>query len=138
MKYFRTLRNLLGICFLAPALAQAFGEISIQNIGFEEFPPFKYKVSGTVKNETGETREVALRAQVVFYDEAAPKGDLPVRVLSKDRTIVLRASETRNIEVFLFKEGRMPDTRLRAQPQIRIHYQRLWLNRYEDIRKSKS
>ena len=109
------------------------GEISILDVKVQEKPPFQYKVHGTVVNETAQDREVVLRAQVVLYDLTAPKGDLPVRVLRKDITVILKASEKRNVEMTLIHEGRMPDVRFRIEPLLRMRRQRLWIFPYEDL-----
>ncbi len=128
--------KILGITVLLFAgfvsTLKAFGEVSVDNVSLQQTQPFQYKVTGKVVNATEEPREVVLRAQAVFYDETAPKGDLPIRVLRKDITLVLRASETREVQAVLFEEGRLPDVRFRVEPELRIRRQRLWLNRYED------
>lgn len=111
----------------------AVGEISVQNVRLQDKPPFQYKVRGTVVNETAQDREVVLRAQVVMYDQTAPQGDLPVRVLRKDKTIILKASESREVEMTVIQEGRMPDVRFRAEPVLRVRRQRLWIINYEDL-----
>ena len=111
----------------------ALGEISILNVHIQETPPFQYIVRGTVVNETAQEREVVLRAQAVMYDQTAPKGDLPIRVLRKDKTLILRPSEKREVEMTLIHEGRMPDVRFRVEPVLRIRRQRPWLFSYEDL-----
>ncbi len=124
-------------CFFAAAPLFAVGEISVLDIHLQEKPPFQYIVRGTVVNETQQDREVVLRAQVVMYDQTAPKGDLPVRVLRKDKTIILKGSEKREVEMTVIQEGRMPDVRFRAEPVLRIRRQRLWIINYEDLHAKK-
>lgn len=118
--------------FTAVSALYAAGEVSVQQVRIEDAPPFQYKVIGEVENTTAEPREVVLRAQAVIYDKSSPQGDVPIHVLRKDMTIVLRASEKRTVETVLFKEGRLPDVRLRIKPELRVRRQRLWMNTYED------
>ncbi len=106
--------------------ARAEGEILIKNISLEELPPFQYKVKGLVSNNTGQAREVVLRGEVVVYDRSAPKGDVPVRVLRRDSTIVLKAREKRIVTLDFLLEGRMPDVPLRNQPVLRVRRQKPW------------
>lgn len=127
---------LFSFCLLASSIFAA-GEIDIQNVGVQDKPPFQYIVRGTVINTTTQDREVVLRAQVVMYDQTAPKGDLPVRVLRKDQTIILKASEQRVVELPVMQEGRMPDVRFRVEPVLRIRRQRPWLFSYEDLHAKK-
>ncbi len=122
---------LFGYFLAAPLFG--IGEISILDIKVHNKPPFQYKVQGTVVNETDHDREVVLRAEAVMYDETAPKGDLPVRVLRKDTTVILKAAEKRNVEITLIHEGRMPDVRFRVEPVLRVRRQRLWIFPYEDL-----
>jgi hypothetical protein len=114
--------------FMAAFAAQAFGvgEIHIDGVGIQEKPPFQYFLNGTVSNQTTDIREVVLRGQVVFYDRTAPKGDLPVRVLRKDITLILRPSESRNVQMQFFLEGNLPKTPLRVEPVLRQRRQRIW------------
>ena len=104
----------------------------MDDIELQQDPPFQYKVIGEVINKTAEAREVVLRAQVVFFDQSSPKGDIPVHVLRKDMTVILRGSEKRNVAAVLFQEGHPPDVRYRIEPELRIRRTRLWMNRYED------
>lgn len=124
---------LILACLLTTVPVFAAGEINILDVKVLEKPPFQYKVQGTVVNETDHAREVVLRAEVVMYDETAPKGDLPVRVLRKDMTVILKAAEKRNVELTLIQEGRMPDVRFRVEPILRMRRQRLWIFPYENL-----
>ena len=124
---------LVLFCLFSSESLFAFGEISVRNVRLQDKPPFQYIVRGTVVNETDHDREVVLRAQVVMYDQTAPKGDLPVRVLRKDKTIILKASESREVEMNVIQEGNMPDVRFRAEPVLRVRRQRLWIVNYEDL-----
>lgn len=130
-------KNFLGVLIFIFSTSFAFGagEISIQNVHLQDKPPFQYVVRGIVANETAEAREVVLRAQVVMYDQTAPQGDLPVRVLRKDQTIILKPSEKRQVALTVIQEGRMPDVRFRAEPVLRVRRQRPWLFPYEDLNK---
>lgn len=123
----------IAAVFLISAPLFGAGEISVVNVHLQDKPPFQYIVRGTVVNETAQDREVVLRAQVVMYDQTAPQGDLPVRVLRKDKTIILKASESREVEMKVIQEGRMPDVRFRAEPVLRVRRQRLWIVNYEDL-----
>lgn len=123
----------IAAVFLMSAPLFGAGEISVVNVCLQDKPPFQYIVRGTVVNETAQDREVVLRAQVVMYDQTAPQGDLPVRVLRKDKTIILKASESREVEMKVIQEGRMPDVRFRAEPVLRVRRQRLWIVNYEDL-----
>lgn len=127
----------LLVCWAAPGLG-AFEEVTVQDVHLKDHPPFEYRVSGKVINQTAEPREVVLRAQALLFDASAPKGDLPVHAYRKDMTIVLKPSETREVEAVFVKEGKFPDLRARIEPVLRIRRQRLWMNRYEDIELKKS
>lgn len=119
--------------FLSLVLALSFssglhaaGEIVIDGISLEQDPPDHYYVIGTVVNATNEPREVILRAQVLFYDNAVPKGDLPVIVLRKDKTMILKAQEKKTLRIPILKEGVLPRLDLRVEPQLRLRRQRVW------------
>ncbi len=104
----------------------ALGEIQVESVRIETQSPGNYWLVGTVRNTTSEAREVTLRAQIVFFDRAAPEGDLPVALLRKDRTEILRAGEAREVRVTLLNEGTPPRGDLRLEPLLRIRRQRLW------------
>lgn len=104
----------------------AAGEIAIENVAVERKTSSQYVLSATVINQSPEPREVILRAQISFYDKAAPKGDLPVAVLRKDVTVVLRKEENRRLAVDLVEEGPKEKGSIRLEPSLRIRRQRPW------------
>lgn len=117
--------TLWGLTFFLP-VAAAMGEIQIDSLAVQEYPPHHYDVSAMMNNKTAETREVVLRAQLFFFEQAAPPGDLPVMILRKDETVVLKAGKRRSITVKLIHEGKLPKGSLRMEPEIRIRRQRVW------------
>lgn len=125
----KTIRFYIGIIaalFLSTPLLLAAGEIQIESISMEEKSVHHYVLTGQVINSSASPRDVILRAQVSFYDRAAPKGDLPVMVLRKDMNIVLRAGESRKVEATFLNEGDAPRGAVRAEPALRIRRQRPW------------
>ena len=109
-----------------PRPAQAVGEIKIEKVGLRTFSPDHYFVTGQVSNTTQDSREVVLRAQVLFYEKGSPKGDIPAMILRKDRTLVLRPLETRKVKTRLLNEGDLPRSELRLEPVLRVRRQRPW------------
>ncbi len=114
----------LLVSFSAPLFA--IGEISIENVVMQEIPPFRYQVTGTIRNASNETREVVLRGQIVVYDRGVRKGDVPLRVLRRDVTIILKNLEERQITVDFVTEGRLPDVATRTEGFLRMRRQRVW------------
>jgi hypothetical protein len=112
--------------FLGIAELSAAGEINLSAPMLEQEPPDHYYVLGSVTNTTDKTREVILRAQVLFYDKAVPKGDLPVIVLRKDMTLILKPREKKELRIPILKEGFLPRLDLRVEPQLRLRRQRVW------------
>ena len=112
--------------FSGPSLLWAVGEIQVEGVSVDVAAPGRYVLSGTIRNRTEDPREVTFRAQVTAYDKSSPKGDVPVIVIRKDQTIILRPREKRKIEVTLFDEGIPPEGSLRYEPMIRVRRQRLW------------
>lgn len=124
-----------SVCFLIAYLLFSFlevpelraaGEINLSAPALEQEPPDHYYVLGSATNTTGKTREVILRAQVLFYDKAVPKGDLPVIVLRKDVTLILKPQEKRELRIPILKEGFLPRLDLRVESQLRLRRQRVW------------
>ncbi len=112
--------------FLGSRGLSAAGEINLSAPTLEQEPPDHYYVLGEVTNTTDKTREVILRAQVVFYDKAVPKGDLPVMVLRKDMTLILKSKEHKELRIPILKEGFLPRLDLRVEPELRLRRQRIW------------
>lgn len=119
---------LLAIFFLGVCLELvASDDIQISDVSIETKAALRqYVLHGTVKNHSAEPREVILRGQIVFYDKAVPKGDLPVMILRKDMTLVLRASEARTANIDLLNEGAVPKGSLRLVPSLRTRRSRPW------------
>ena len=129
MTPFRLTFFVSAIFFLAaarPLPAATAAEVRIEGVGFEAKSPSHYVVRGTVSNETAESRDLILRAQMTFYDKAAPRGDVPAAVLRKDIAIVLKAGETRALEIPMIEEGTHPKGSFRVEPSIRIRRSREW------------
>ena len=114
--------------FLALFFASALyaGDVHVDKIRYEEKKANFYVLSGTLTNDGGSPREAVVRGQLTFYDKASPKGDVPVAVVRKDITVVLRTGEIRNLEIPLYNEGRMPAGSFRAEPMLRIRREREW------------
>ena len=132
MKKIARIVQLIGLGMMALAVfcqtdARAQGEIVIEGVSAEQRTPTKYLVVGKVRNRTQESREVILRAQVVFYDKAAPKGDVPAANVWKDVTLVIWPNENRKIEIPLILEGGKPAGSLRMEPGLRLRRQREWM-----------
>lgn len=125
MKRWRSIFFISAFFFLAPFTGTA-GEIQLDNIQLVSHLPDRYEVSVNITNAAFNSREIVLRAQVFFYDAASPKGDIPVMILRKDETIVMKSGEQRTITVKLINEGILPKGRLRLEPEIRIRRQREW------------
>ena len=117
---------LIFLIFFAASPLFAAGEIQIQNVSVEAQSASRYVLNGTVENTTPETREVILRGQVAFYEKASPEGDLPVAILRKDVSMVLKSKESRLLHIILLNEGTAPKGSLRLQPILRIRRQRPW------------
>ncbi len=100
--------------------------IGVSNVSYSENAPGTFSVKGTLQNPTPEPREVVMRGQLTFYDQTAPKGDLPLFSLRKDTTLVLKPNESREVEVSLINEGAVPRGALRIESMIRIRRQRIW------------
>ncbi len=125
----RFLKGILSGIFLAaafPPLLFAAGEIQVDSPVINPNPPDRYEVAATVSNQTTERAEGVLRAQIFFFEESMPMGDLPAMVLRKDETIVLKQGESRQVAVKLINEGTLPKGRLRAVPEMRVRRQRVW------------
>jgi hypothetical protein len=111
---------------LASGSAYAAGEVTLEKTEAKESSPGRYEVSAVFYNHTPEAREVVLRAQLFFFEEFAPAGDLPAMVLRKDETVILKRREGRRVTVVLLNEGTLPKAKLRLKPEIRIRRQRKW------------
>jgi hypothetical protein len=113
---------------LVSLVSQAFAanEVQVEKLTLKKDPPDRYEISATVHNKSKERREVVLRAQVFFYDETSPAGDIPVMILRKDETVYLNRGEGRRIEFRLINEGTLPKVRMRLEPEVRIRRQRVW------------
>ena len=104
----------------------AYGEVAIGDISAESRTPNRYVLHGTVTNVVGDPREVILRAQIAFYDRTAPAGDLPLSVLRKDLTLILKSGESRKVTISMFREGTSMKGAIRMVPSIRVRRQREW------------
>ena len=132
----RSLLLFLIFLFWKPAFAPAsqntpfqsppVSQIVISGTNYSETAPGKYLLAGSVQNPTQETREVVVRGLLTFYDRTSPQGDVPLFVLRKDMTFILKAGETRPIEMPLINEGGMPRGALRVESLIRVRRQRIW------------
>ena len=119
---------LIGLLLLTGPFptVRAAGEIQIEQTAVQEIPPDRYEMTALVRNKSTDSREVVLRAQLFFFDEASPPGDIPLMILRKDETIVLKNEESRMVRIRLINEGTLPKSRLRLEPEIRIRRQRPW------------
>ena len=104
----------------------AVNDIQIENVSVDSTSQGHYLLKATVINAFPEASEVVLRAQIVFYDKSAPKGDLPVMILRKDMTLVLKQGENREAQFQLLNEGTYPPGSLRMEYQCRVRRQREW------------
>ena len=104
----------------------ALGEVEVKAVSYQENKAGHYLVQCEIANTTDEAREVILRAAIHIYEKASPKGDLPLMVLRKDSTIVLRPQETRALQIPILNEGDYPRGSFRTEATVRIHRQRPW------------
>ncbi len=115
---------LLGTLFV-PCLFSA-DEIIIQDISAKEIAPQRFTLKYHVSNATVDSREVVLRSQIEVFDRAVPAGDLPVNILRKDQTLVLKPGESRDMSVDFVGQGQPAKGDLRVSPVVRIRRQRVW------------
>ena len=116
---------LLWVLFF-PITLFAVGEILIENVQAKRLEHDRWEATALVMNVTEEPREVVLRGQITFYDQTAPKGDLPVSILRKDLTLILKPDEVRPVKIHFIDEGGAPKGSLRLEPFFRIRRQRVW------------
>ncbi len=112
--------------FLGQPLSFSVEEIWIRNVNWEPKGAGKFFLGAEVTNMTSEPREAILRAQLSFYDKASPHGDVPLSILRKDTTIILKAYEKRRLELILIDEGSPLQAELRIEPSLRLRRQRVW------------
>lgn len=106
--------------------ARAIGEIQITFNGMDEPAPGRYVLEALVKNRTDLPREIILRGQITFYDKAAAPGDVPLQILRKDITIILKSGESRSVKMGLLNEGSFPRGEIRVEPFVRLRRQKPW------------
>lgn len=104
----------------------AAGEILIEPPNVKQLGPTRFRLTTAVTNQTDEPREVTLRAQISLYDQTVPKGDVPVSLFRKDKTFILRAKETRQLDELFVGEGLPAKGALRFEPYVRVRRQRVW------------
>ena len=100
--------------------------VTVSEVSSSRLAEDRFMVAGTVLNTSDEKREVVLRAQIAFYDTGAPVGDVPVMVLRKDVSIILKPKDEFETEVLLIHEGVFPKTALRQVPTFRVRRDREW------------
>ena len=100
--------------------------ISVSSVAYSEKAPGKFLVTGTLQNPSPEAREVVVRGQLTFYDQSVPPGDIPLFILRKDTTLILKPSGSQSVEVPLINEGGLPRGALRIEPMLRVRRQRVW------------
>lgn len=124
------IKRISAAFFLAFCAAQvsafAFNEIKIEHVAVQNQSADRYEVTAVISNESDDSREVTVRAQVFFFSKVSPKGDKPAMILRKDETMVLLPGENRKFRVLLLNEGSFPKERLRIEPEVRIRRQRVW------------
>ena len=114
--------------FLAcSSLLEAAGEIQIQGTRYVERTSDRYFLEGLIENTTEDPREVVVRAQLSFFERGVPAGDVPVFILRKDLTLILKPGEGREMKIPLVDEGTRPKTALRIEPMLRVRRQREWV-----------
>ena len=126
LHFSKIILSLLLAVFLFSQSVWAFDEIQISNISLTEKAASKFLLSGDVVNTSNEPREVILRSQISFYDRSSPERDVPVAVIHKDMTIILKPQESRRLDIPIINEGAMPKTAIRTEPSLRIRRQRVW------------
>lgn len=116
------------ICFYSSGIsfANAAEAIHISDVTVKESTDKRFVVEGRLTNMTEESRDVIFRAQLFFYDKTAPKGDLPVSILRRDKNIVLKPWESRKVNEVFVSEAKSPRGSLRLEPLMRIRRQREW------------
>lgn len=122
-----SLATYFALFFLSTLLfGENSGQIQITNISAREVSEGHYVLEGLVSNKTTNPKELVLRAQITFYDRTAPRGDLPLAVLRKDITIILKSGEERSLQIPLINEGKRWHGAVRLEPFLRIRRQRAW------------
>jgi hypothetical protein len=101
-------------------------EVQISNVTLTENSLDEHWVHGEILNNSPEVREVTFRTQVIFYERNSPRGDLPLNVLRKDQTIILKAQEKRLVDVKFIEQGGRPLLPIRAEPLMRVRREREW------------
>lgn len=116
----------LFFCTLAPVSdAWAVEPVHVSDVMLKESTDKRYIIEGRLTNMTDQSRDVIFRTQLTLYDKTAPKGDLPVSILRRDKNIVLKAWESRKVEIVFVSENQLRGS-LRLEPSIRIRRQREW------------
>ena len=107
-----------NIVKLNPAAEKMFGydpgELLDRKV--ETLIPHKYAASH-IRNREEYAKKPVPRAMGINSDLFA---------LRKDMTVILKAGETRTLEVPLINEGSMPRGDIRIEPMMRVRRQRVW------------
>ena len=117
---------LIFFMFCAPPLLRAV-DVTIDSAGYFQKTPLHYQLNGVVTNMGGNTLEVVLRGELVFYDAGVRKGDIPLRVLRKDITVIIKPGQNYPVLIDFFMEGKLPRASVRIEPVLRARRERVWL-----------
>ena len=116
---------LLLFCFiLSPQLFA--GAIKISDVTAVRDSPTQHFVRANLHNTSDQMMETVVRSELAFYDRNSPEGDLPVHVLKKDQSFILKPQETLPLEAKFLEEGAPPSIPLRIEPLVRIRREREW------------
>ena len=86
----------------------------------------EYLLKTKIINTTGDSREVVWRSQIAFFENVSPAGDKPLAILRKDQMLILKAYETRSLEVRFISQSKSLGPLLRLKPAVRVRRQRVW------------
>ncbi len=116
---------ILTVFYFVPA-GFSVGEIAISDIQAEQIENGRYHLKAQITNTTSETREIVLRSQIEIFDQNAPRGDLPVSILRKDKNWVLKPGESRALDDDFLAQGVPLKGEMRIEPLVRIRRNRVW------------
>lgn len=124
--FFRCLGGAALAFFCAVPAGFSAGEIAITDLQAERIENSRYHLKAQIMNTSSETREIVLRSQIEIFDQNAPRGDLPLSILRKDKNWVLKPGESRVLEEDFLAQGTALKGALRIEPKLRVRRNRIW------------
>ena len=116
----------IGLTFFQTLAFASASVLKISEVSAERESPSIHWIHASLENTATESMETTLRFRLAFYDRNSPEGDIPVNVLRKDQTIVLKPNEIRKMDVKFLEEGASPLIPVRIEPTVRIRREREW------------